>query len=147
MKAFMRKHLDCLRPADQPSVEALDKIKQDELVQVEVKRPRNIQHHRLFWVLMSTVHKHMPEDKAALYPRVENLVDAVKMQVGLREQIHMPSGKIHFKPGSIAFANMDQDAFSAFFNQVADLVCKHWLPGVTSEELRAEVLQMTGAQY
>jgi hypothetical protein len=48
-------------------------------------------------------------------------------------------------PKSISFAKMSQEEFSAFYNRCCDLIAKHFLPGVTSAELHAEVALMIGA--
>ena len=97
--------------------------------------------HLMFWALMTIVHENMDE---ARYPTVEDLVSAIKIAAGLRTRIVLPSGDVGFIPGSIAFHKMDQDEFSAFYDRVCDLIAKHFLPGVTSEQLRAEVETMTG---
>lgn len=136
-----QKHLGSLRPADEAGEDALRKIGNGEVVSIELKRPRNIKHHRMFWALMTIVHNNMDE---ARYPTVEDLVAAVKIAAGLRTRIVLPSGDVGFIPGSIAFHKMDQAAFSDFYDRVCDLIAKYFLPGVTSEQLREEVEIMTG---
>lgn len=136
-----QKHLGSLRPADEVGEDALRKIGNGEVVSIELKRPRNIKHHRMFWALMTIVHSNMDE---ARYPSVEDLVAAVKIAAGLRTRIVLPNGEVGFIPGSIAFHKMDQSAFSEFYDRVCDLIAKHFLPGVTSDQLRAEVEIMTG---
>lgn len=136
-----QKHLGSLRPADEAGEDALRKIGNGEVVSIELKRPRNIKHHRMFWALMTIVHSNMDE---ARYPTVEDLVAAVKIAAGLRTRIVLPSGDVGFIPGSIAFHKMDQAAFSDFYDRVCDLIAKYFLPGVTSEQLREEVEIMTG---
>jgi len=136
-----QKHLGSLRPTDSAGEDALRKIGNGEVVSIELKRPRNVKHHRLFWALMTIVHENMDE---ARYPTVEDLVAAIKIAAGLRTRIVLPSGDVGFIPGSIAFHKMDQAAFSDFYDRVCDLIAKHFLPGVTSDQLRAEVETMTG---
>lgn len=136
-----QKHLGSLRPADEAGEDALRKIGNGEVVSIELKRPRNIKHHRMFWALMTIVHSNMDE---ARYPTVEDLVAAVKIAAGLRTRIVLPNGDVGFIPGSIAFHKMDQSEFGAFYDKVCDLLAKHFLPGVTSEQLREEVEIMTG---
>ena len=137
-----QKHLGSLRPTDSSGEDALRKIGNGEVVSIEVKRPRNVRHHRMFWALMTIVHENMDE---ARYPTVEDLVSAIKIAAGLRTRIVLPSGDVGFIPGSIAFHKMSQDEFSAFYDRVCDLICKHFLPGVESAALREEVSIMVGA--
>lgn len=140
-KFVAQKHLGALRPADDAGCEALRKVGNGELVTVEIKKSRNIKHHRMFWALMTIVHDNIDHDR---YPTVEDLTAAVKISAGLRTRIELPNGEIGFIPGSIAFAKMDQTAFSAFYSCVCDLIAKHFLPGVSSDALREEVEIMTG---
>lgn len=142
MKILCQKHLGGLRPADDASLESLNKLKHGELVTVEVKRPRNAAHHRLYWALISLVWENLDQER---YPSAEDLHAAVKIAAGLRTRIVLPSGEIGFIPGSIAFHKMSQADFDAFYNTVCDLMSKHFLPGVTSDELKREVQQMIGA--
>jgi hypothetical protein len=129
------------RPIDEAGEEFMRRIKRGEVVSIEVKRPRNIQHHRLFWALMTIVWQNHDQER---YPTVEDLVAAVKIAAGHRTRIQLPGGEVGFIPGSIAFHKMSQDDFGAFWERVVDLVCAHFLPGVTPEALRAEVENMTG---
>jgi len=142
MKILAQKHLGALRPADEAGCEALRKIANGKLVIVEVKQSRNLQHHKLFWALMTTVWENSDHSR---YPTVEDFAGAVKICLGLRTRIELPNGTIGFIPGSIAFHKMDQGEFDKFYERVCDLIAEHFLPGVTSDELRNEVNLMIGA--
>lgn len=135
------KSLGSLRPLDEAGEEALRKLGYGEIVFVEVKRPRNVKHHRMYWALLTLVHENMDGDR---YPTVEDLHAAVKIAAGLRTRIELPNGEVGFVPGSIAFHKMDQTAFSTFYDRVCDLIAKHFMPGVTSAELKREVSGLIG---
>lgn len=135
------KHFNSLRPTDQAGEDALRKIGHGEVVTIEMKRPRNVKHHRMFWALMGIVHENIDHER---YPTVDDLVAAVKIAAGLRTRIQLPSGEVGFIPGSIAFHKMDQDEFSKFYDRVCDLIAKHFLPGVDKADLRREVEIMIG---
>lgn len=137
-----RKHLGSLRPVDDAGEEALSKIAQGDLVMVEVKRPRNIKFHRMYWALVTIVWQQLDEYR---YPTADDLHAAIKIAAGLRTRIVLPDGTIGFIPGSIAFHKMDATEFAAFFDRVCNLIAKHFLPGVTDAELRAEVETLIGA--
>jgi hypothetical protein len=141
MKALFAKSFGSLRPVDDAGKEALAKLGNGEIVQLELKRPRNIRFHRLYWALLTVVHDNIDGDR---YPTVDDLHAAVKIAAGLRTRIELPDGTIGFIPGSIAFHKMDNDEFGRFYDRVCDLVAKHFLPGVDSEALKAEVEQMIG---
>lgn len=142
-KFLAQKIMGGLRPADEAGTDALRKVANGELVSIEIKRPRNIKHHRMFWALMSIVWDNMDHER---YPTVEDLTSAVKISAGLRTRIELPGGEIGFIPGSIAFHKMSQDDFSAFYDRVCDLICKHFLPGVENDALKEEVEIMCGVR-
>lgn len=135
------KSLGSLRPVDDVGEDALRKIGQGEVIEVEIKRRRNIKHHRMYWALITLVWQNMDGDR---YPTAEDLHAAVKIAAGLRTTIVLPNGDVGYIPGSTAFHKMDQTAFDAFYDRVCDLIAKHFLPGVTSAELKREVRSMIG---
>lgn len=45
----------------------------------------------------------------------------------------------YYIPKSISFAAMDQAGFDEFYNRCLDAIAQHFLPGVSSEELRQQV--------
>ncbi len=142
-KFLATKHFGALRPCDEIGEAALRKIGHGEVIQIEIRMPRNANHHRMFWALMSIVWDNMDHER---YPTVEDLVAAVKISAGLRTRIQLPNGEVGFVPGSIAFSKMDQAAFGEFYERVCDLIAKHFLPGVTSAQLREEVEIMIGVR-
>lgn len=141
MKAFFVRTTAGFVPADEASAEAVAKIKVGKTVEIEVKQPRNIQHHRLYFALVNLVWQQMDHER---YPSPDELSAAFKVSAGIRTQIQMPSGTVAFIPGSIAFHKMDQTAFDDFYNRVCDIVCKHFIPGLDDADLKREVSQMVG---
>lgn len=141
MRVLLIKHFNSLRPVDQAGEEAFSRYGHGDVVSVEIKKPRNLAFHRLYWALLTIVHDNLDGDR---YPTVEDLHAAIKIAVGLRTQIELPDGTIGFIPGSIAFHKMDDLEFGKFFNRVCDLVAKHFLSGVNDADLRMEVQQITG---
>ena len=140
-KFLAAKQLGSLRPTDEAGEAALRGMANGEIVSIEIKRPRNVKHHRMFWALMTIVWQNVDAER---YPTVEDLCAAIKIAAGLRTRIELPNGEVGFIPGSIAFHKMDQAAFGEFYERVCDLIAKHFLPGVTSDELKMEVSQMIG---
>jgi len=141
MKTILCKHGSSLVAEDADSLDALAKIKDGSLVLVEVRRKRNLKHNRLYFALIKLVHENMESQR---YPTPETLHEAIKVACGLRTEFILPNGTVGFIPGSINFGSMKQDEFDKFYNRVCDIVCAHFLPGITSETLKQEVLQMVG---
>ena len=141
MKFLAAKHLGSLRPVDAAGEDALRKLGNGQLIEVEIKRRRNIKFHRLYWALVTLVWEQLDETR---YPTPDALHAAIKIGVGLRTQIVLPDGTIGFIPGSIAFDKMDDLKFAEFFDRVCNLIARHFLPGVTNAELKAEVASLIG---
>lgn len=136
---LLRKHLGSLRPVDEAGEEALRKIKQGDVIKCDVRKPRNIKHHRLYWALCSLILQNQSR-----YLTVEEISDVIKLRTGHCHLLAMPDGAEFRVPDSISFAKMDQTAFDAFFNRVCDFVCAELLPGVSNADLRLELGSMVG---
>lgn len=141
MRFLVAKHLGSLRPVDQAGEDALRKIGLGEMVEIELRRPRNIKHHRKYWALVTLVWEQLDHDK---WPTAEELHEAIKIRVGLRKRIQLPRGEVGYIAGSIAFHRMSEDEFEAFYGRVCDLIAKAVLPGISTDELKAEVEQLIG---
>ena len=139
------KKLKALYPADEAGEAVLRTLAQGELVEITLRRPRNLKHHRLFWALASLVWEQM--DNLDDYPDVEDLVTELKIVTGhyTKRFIHM-DGKRYtvLTPKSISFSAMEQPAFEEFFEKCCDWIIANVLPGVTQEELRTELELMVG---
>ncbi len=148
VKVLMAKHLGSLRPIDEAGEIVLQGMAMQAVVEVEIRRIRNVQHHRLFWALMSLVWEQI--DDKERFPTVEDLVTEVKIITGHYTRRDMVvEGKRYpvLTPKSISFAAMDQTTFSAFFERCVDWVVTNILPGVSRDDLREELELMTGIKY
>lgn len=134
---LLERSLTGLSPADELAKEALRGYKRGELIRVKMTRVRNPRHHRLFFALIGLVYEN--QDR---YQSLEHMLTALKVALGHCETVICKDGKVAYLPKSISFAKMDQTEFDAFFNNTVDLVCKHFLPGVQSDDLRREVMDM-----
>ena len=139
MKAVFIKQLGTLRPVDREGEEALAKIKNGQQVMVEVKQPRNPDHHRKFFALLNTVYENTEK-----FPSVDALLSVVKLMVGHCDTIISGKGEAFHHPKSINFASMGQTEFNEFYDKSLDAICERIMPGTTREELENEVLIKTG---
>lgn len=136
-KLVLRKTLNGrLEPTDEIAREVLSKIGVGDLVMVEIRRARNIQHHRKFYALMALVFQNQER-----YTNLDELVDVVKVYVGWCEQHTTAAGELIYRPKSINFARMDQIEFDGFYDRVIEMILKRFLPTVTREDLERELLE------
>lgn len=138
MKGVFVKDLRSLRPADPLAEEIMRSLKAGAMVTVEVRKSRNLQHHRLYWSLMQLVADNMDGNYSA-----EVVSDVVKIRAGHVIPVRTAKGEV-FLPKSISFAAMDQQDFREFFDRAIQVVTSDILPGLDSETLRREVYEMIG---
>jgi hypothetical protein len=144
VKVFLVKQLRSLHPADDGAEELLQRIKMGEIVEVELRRPRNIQHHRLFFALMNLVWQNIDHEK---YPTVEALIVRMKIDTGHRDEMVFEGGVLAYIPRSISFAAMSQDEFSQFFDRCCDWIAEKVIPGITKAEILAEIEPMISSMH
>lgn len=140
MKILLTKRLGgLLAPGDQQAEEALKKIGQGELMQCEIKRPRNLSFHRKYFALLTLVFQNQEK-----YEDFEAFRAEVTMRAGWWEEHKHLSGKISFFPKSISFAKMDENDFSKLYDKTIDVLLEHFLPGTPRETLITEVQNFMG---
>jgi len=125
-------------PDDERSREILKGVQLGRLIEVEIKRPRNIKFHRLFWKLCSVIAEAVPGFQTA-----DNVADVLKIATG-----HFTTVKgqrdTYRLPKSISFAAMDQAEFSAFFELCCRTICEGWIQHLKPGALRDDIYRMIG---
>ncbi len=125
-----------LEASDPISAETLAGIRDGEQVRCKIGRARNGKHHRLYWVLLTTVW----ENQEA-FPTVEHLHRAVKIATGLYDEYTIGC-KTVIELRSTDFASMKQDEFSEYYDRVVRLICERVIPGMSDEALKTQVLDI-----
>jgi hypothetical protein len=141
VKLILSKSGNTLSAVDALAEAAIAKIKDGAHVQCTVTQARNPNMHRLYWALVAKVFDNVDHDR---YPTIEDLHTAIKISAGHRLRVHMPNDVVAFAAKSIAFDKMSQIEFREFFDNVCDVVSRHFLPGLPVGELKAEVESMIG---
>lgn len=140
MKLIFRKSLGSLVPEDQEAQDVMGKIKHGNLVHVEIKRTRNLKHHKKYWALINLVFENQER-----YASPKQIHNALKEAAGLYEVQQKLNGQPMPVLSSTSFEDMDQTAFAKYYNQCCDILAKTFLPGVTKDDLRREVEEIIGA--
>lgn len=137
-RGIFRKEFGKLVPDDPKAKAAIAKVGHGEHVQADIKRPRNLAHHRLFFALLNLVFENQE-----YFRSVDDLLDALKIAIGHTKTVVLKSGE-HKVPLSISFASMDQAAFNEFFDRAADFLCTEVVPNMDKGALLDEVHLMVG---
>ncbi len=108
------------------------RTKLGQVVELKGRRPRNPAHHRKLFALLGLLADNRDEFSSA-----EDALLGLKAVLGHGEwkKLHPKAEREVFVPSSIAFENMAQDEFEAFYEQAIAAVKRWWLP-VSDDELR-----------
>lgn len=105
---WVRRVGDTLQPADTESACELGALPFGKDLRAELKQPRNMRFHRLFWVLCSKIAAATDLDRGVV-------ADMLKIASGHCHVIHSKKyGTLHL-PRSISWAKLDQSEFNVFF--------------------------------
>lgn len=139
-RVLLQKRLGALRPIDKIGTDALSVFQEGEVISIDTpKKPRNVNHHRLFFALLNLVF----ENTEGRFVSVDHLLTAIKIGIGHADLIALRDGTEIWHPRSISFASMDQAAFRAFWDKAVDFILAHVLP-VGRDELENEVFGLLG---
>ena len=136
MKGAWRKTIGGLKPADALAEEVFNGLPLNAEVMAEVTRPRNLARHKWFFKLLNLVHENQDT-----YDSIDATLIAVKVALGHCYPMQTRHG-MAMVPKSIAFHKMDEVAFKRFADAFVTLVITKFLPGVTREELEAEIMEL-----
>lgn len=133
MQTVFRRTLTSLVPADEEAEELLRKIKVGSLVTVDVKRGRNLQHHRKFMALLRLVWKNQDH-----FNSVDEILGVFKHRIGHVDVVQTKYGEVRL-PKSISFANMDQTEFESLYDRAVQFLITEVIPGLDKDDLKREV--------
>jgi len=113
-----------LVPDDESASAQIRRYEPGAIITADIRQPRNLQHHRKFWVLLEIV-----RENNDAFDSAETVLYALKAALGRGKWIEVPkASRPMFIPESISFASMDQEEFSRFYSDAVNAVLKHWLP-------------------
>lgn len=97
--------------------EKAKKIKPMELLECEIKKPRNYMFHKKFFALINMIFQNQEH-----YKNIDDLRHDLTIEAGyytLREDM---KGNTIKKANSISFASMDERDFNEYYNKVLDCI-------------------------
>lgn len=116
----MQKRNNSLIPVYSKDIEIMSKIKENDMVSVEVKKARNPRQHALLFALFSCV-----LDNSQSFKSIDEVLIYAKYKLGL-VTMQTIDGKVIIIPKSIAFENMDNLEFvDTVLNPALDIFSEH----------------------
>jgi hypothetical protein len=123
--AFIRRG-NHLVPEMEHDVHALDGIAQGQRVRLNVSEWRNADRLRAYWALL---HEAVAATGKAI--TAERLHQVIKLETGIVDLVRLPTGMTVAIPGSVAFENMSEAEFIAYFEEAQQWLAKTY--GFVSE--------------
>lgn len=122
-------------PVSQSAREFHAKTKLGQTVDLRGRRPRNPGHHRKLFALLGLL-----ADNREEFTSTDDALLGLKAVLGYGEwkRLHPKAEREVFVPSSIAFENMGQDEFEAFYELAIAAVQRWWLP-VSNDDLREAI--------
>lgn len=129
--------LDDLAAAD------LERLPQRKPLKVTVSLARSVPQNRLYRALLKKTIENFPEDPFGMAEPLDEdaLHEWVKFELGYTRRIRDRHGEREVTR-SVAFDEMDQPTFAAFFARVKVLIETRFFPGIDSPTFEAEVRDM-----
>ncbi len=143
MKFTAIKTASGLKPAYDEDYEDYSKIKNGELVTIEVKKQRNPQFHRKYFSLINCAYAYQNERRCEFLfnNSVEKFRKTVEITAGHCETIYSISLKSFVDiPKTISFSKMDELEFSEFYGKVKDVLFKSFLNHISQEEFERNLI-------
>lgn len=124
-----------LVPLGDDDYEEKRKLKLGETYSVEVKVVRNVDFHRKYFALIAYAWEFLNEQETERFKDKENFRKYIEIAAGHCEVIFHPRLQEFVEiPKSIAFAKMDNTAFSDLYGRVKDVIFSIIGDRVTQEE-------------
>ena len=134
---FIKTGFGSLKPSNEAAEEVMKSLKTNQVVKGKITRPRNIISHNRFFAMLGLIFKNQEH-----YTSQNHLLFVVKQGIGHGDWIKSKLLGDIFIPASINFASMDQTAFEDFYKKAVAFILQDIMPGLDSEELEYEVLEI-----
>ncbi len=113
--------------------ESIRRIKPGDGVMVDLRKPRNLGHHRKYWALVGFL-----VSNGTMGWDSELTHEVIKYGSGLATTHTLTNGTVICVGGSISFASMDQIEFEKFYERALDFAVQDILPAqqYSADDLR-----------
>lgn len=106
----------------------LEKYKNNAILYVDLRKPRNGKFHRKFMALIRVIY-----EAQEMYSTEEDLLIEIKLRAGHYQEHITARGKLTYVPKSLSFDSMDGDEFEIFYGKAIDIALKFLLPKTYDE--------------
>ena len=136
-RAFARRG-NTLVPADYAAQELLERLPEGREILILIRRVRSAKHHRWYFALLDKVVKATDRWRS-----VDDLLDALKFELGLTEMRSDLFGNRYRAPKSVSWVKMSEDEFRPFAERSIEAIAM--ATGIDPTDLMREVVEQEGA--
>lgn len=143
MKIFVRNTAHGLVPLYDEDYEEKRKLQIGKDYLAEIKVPRNLKFHRLYFSLINCAWDLQSEERRQKMFRgsIDNFRKTVQIAAGHCETVYNLRLKDFVEiPKSISFESMDEAEFKDLYERVRDVLFRVFLKGIITEELFEDLL-------
>lgn len=120
-----------LRPAFDEDAELMIRLREGKAYTLTYKRARDLTRHRRFFALVTLVAERHP-----VFDNKEKALIAVKLAAGHCDFFpHPQTGELIPLPKSIAFDQLDEDAFQSFYQDAVQGILDHLALDLSREQI------------
>lgn len=148
VKAVLKKRGGCLVPANEHFERELERIPDGVDVVAELRRPRNIRRHRLWWAIASAAADLLNNGPTPGTWTAERVSDRMKLAAGHSEIVKLPPSlqarygtSYAVMPRSISFAQLGEDEFRGVLDTAIAHILATFGP-VLGTDAAAKLLQI-----
>ncbi|OBX09588.1 hypothetical protein QV08_01215 [Gallibacterium salpingitidis] len=126
--------------ADDMYLPALQKFKNGEMYEVEVKRTRNPQFHRKVFSFFKFCFEHWAADKTEWKyfderKQFNTFRKNLTVLAGFKEVSYTIDGRVRVEAQSLSYGNMEQDEFETCYSALINAALKHIFNNTTDQNI------------
>jgi len=99
----------------------MKRIKVGDLLQCEIKKPRNYQFHKKFFALLNMIYQNQER-----YNNIDHLRNDLTIEAGFYTLRQNLKGEQIYEADSISFSKMNEEKFEDYYSKCLDVIVKYF---------------------
>jgi len=99
----------------------MKRIKVGDLLQCEIKKPRNYQFHKKFFALLNMIYQNQER-----YNNIDHLRNDLTIEAGFYTLRQNLKGEEIYEADSISFSKMNEEKFEDYYSKCLDVIVKYF---------------------
>lgn len=134
-KLYLKKKNGVLVPSLPIDEETFQQWKEGEILECNIRKPRNIKFHRLIFAFFNCIFELQEK-----YDTLEDLIVEFKLRAGYYQEHISVKGVVIYIPKSISFEKCDEIQINKLYDKFIDIAIKYFVPLMTRKDIDNAVL-------